>query len=53
MRYLSTYFRRVRQRRMMNDLMELDDYRLSDIGLTRQDLFEAMLTRKSAAWSHE
>ena len=48
MTFLTTLLRRSEQRRMYANLMQLDDYLLRDIGLTRADLRARMVRTATA-----
>ncbi|WP_299643743.1 DUF1127 domain-containing protein [Devosia sp.] len=53
--HLTSLFRRSEHKRVLGDLMKLDDYLLRDIGLTRTDLAQMRSGRnqRSRSSGHE
>lgn len=49
MSFLSSMLERSAKRRMMSDLLKLDDHLLRDIGLNRHELRSALVARGTAA----
>lgn len=41
------------KRKTLADLMQLDDYLLRDIGITRSDLRQSFRSRRNRVWTHE
>ncbi len=48
MTFLTSFIERSAKRRMMSDLLQLDDHLLRDIGLSRHDLRAALRNRSTA-----
>ncbi|WP_417309624.1 DUF1127 domain-containing protein [Devosia sp.] len=53
MRNLVKFFRRTQRQRVMNELLQMDQRLLDDMGLTHADILDAMRTKARFSGAHE